>query len=146
MPSQTGSFQPPGEYTSPLAPVPGYAEKAPTHYERKFSPAQPGLRGPMRFEEGVATDTDIPSDFGVGIMQGYITRPGRLNHNEKVDTKYPQETVRQRAHVGSAAWVEAPTFLGNFAHGTGPQAERAFEQDVRDGQSYRRANPATVWD
>ena len=23
-------------------------------------------RGPLRFEEGVATDTDIPNDFGVG--------------------------------------------------------------------------------
>lgn len=146
MSSQTGSFRPPGEYDSPLAPTPGYTEKAPTHYERKFSPAQPGLRGPMRFEEGVATDTDIPSDFGVGIMQGYSTAPGRINHNLKVDTKYAEETVRQRAHVGSAAWVEAPTFLGNFAHGAGPAAERAFEQANRDGQSYRRANPATVWD
>ena len=23
-------------------------------------------RGPLRFEEGVATDTDIPNDFGLG--------------------------------------------------------------------------------
>lgn len=147
MPSNTGSRQPAGEYASPLAPVNGYIEKSPTHFERKFSPAQPGLRGPLRFEEGVATDTDVPSDFQVGVMQGYVTSPQRINQNAKVDTKWADETVGQRAHVGSAAWVEAPTFLANFAHGTNTRAaERVFEQPVRDGQSYRRANPATVWD
>ena len=144
---RTGSAQNPGDYESPLAPVNAYPESADRHYERKFAAAQPGLRGPLRFEEGVATDTDVPSDFQVGTMQGYVTAPGRINHNAKVDTKWADETVAQRAHVGSAAWVEAPTFLANFAHGVETRiSERTYEQAVRDGQSYRRFNPASVVD
>lgn len=145
--TDTGSLQPPGEYGSPIAPTPMAPERPGTLYERKFSAAVPGNRGPLRFEEGVATDTDIPSDFQVGAMQGYLTSPGRINHNLKVDTKWPEETVRQRAHVGSASWVEAPTFLNEFAHGSFTQAaERSYQQSVRDGMSYRRVNPAVVWD
>lgn len=144
---KTGSFAPPGEYASPLAPTPGYPERAPNLYERKAAPNLPGGRGPLRFEEGVATDTDVPDDFTVGAIQGYMTSPGRINRNQKVDTKYPEETVRQRAHVGSASWVSAPTFLSEFAHGTfSERAELRYEQAVRDGGSYRRDNPANVWD
>lgn len=143
----TGSSYPPGEYGSPIGPSPMYPERPGTYYERKFSPAFPGNRGPLRFEEGVATDTDVPADFQIGAMQGYLTAPGRINNNAKVDTKWPEETVKQRAHVGSAAWVEAPTFLGEFARGTTTQiAERRYEQSVRDGLSYRRLNPAVVFD
>lgn len=144
---RTGSALPPGEYASPLSPAPPYPERAPNLYERKGAPNLPGGRGPLRFEEGVATDTDVPDDFTVGAMQGYQTAPGRYNRNVKVDTKYPEETVAQRAHVGSAAWVSAPTFLGEFAHGSfSESAEVQFEQAIRDGLSYRRDNPANVWD
>lgn len=147
MDPNTGNARGPGQYASPLAPQNGFPEKSPTAYQRKFSPAQPGLRGPLRFEEGIATDTDVPQDFMVGAMQGYQTSPAGINKNAKVDTKWPDETVAQRAHVGAAAWVEAPTFLGEFAHGVTTRAsEKAFEQPVRDGMSYRRANPATVYD
>ena len=144
---RTGSRQPAGDYASPLAPVLGYPERTPTIYERKGAPNLPGGRGPLRFEEGVATDTDVPSDFTAGALQGMATAPGRHNNNAKVDTKYPEETVAQRAHVGSAAWVQAPTFLGEFAGGAfSPDAEQRFQQVVRDGGSYRRDNPANVWD
>lgn len=144
---RTGSLRPPGEYASPLAPTPAYGERTPNLYERKAAPNAPGGRGPLRFEEGVATDTDVPDDFTVGALQGYITAPGRFNRNLKVDTKYPQETVRQRAHVGSAAWVESPQFLGEFAGGAfSPNAELRHEMAVRSGLSYRRDNPANVWD
>lgn len=144
---RTGNARSAGDYMSPLAPTSYFPEKAPTYYERKLAPNVPYNRGPLRFEEGIATDTDVPTDFTVGAMQGYVTAPGRFNRNMKVDTKWPEETVQQRAHVGSAAWVEAPTFLGEFAHGSfNDYAMVEFEQAVRDGLSYRRANPATVID
>ena len=147
MDPRTGSLRPPGEHGSPLAPTPPYPERTPTLYERKAGPNAPGGRGPLRFEEGVATDTDVPDDFTAGAIQGLVTAPGRYNNNAKVDTKYPEETVAQRAHVGSSSWVQAPEFLGEFAHGSfSPNAEQRFEQPVRDGLSYRRDNPANVWD
>jgi hypothetical protein len=130
-----------------IAPVPQFPERMSPNYERKFSPAQPGLRGPLRFEEGIATDTDVPQEFQKGAFQGYTTPPGRPNHNANVFEKYPEETMRERAHVGSAAWVEAPMFLNEFAQGSfSDYAEAEIEEVIRDGSSYRRMNPATVAD
>lgn len=135
------------ETASPIAPAPQYSEKAPNLYERKMAPSLAGNRGPLRFQEGVATDTDIPGDFQTGVLQGVITPPGRPNHNENVFEKYPEETMRQRAHVGSAAWVESPAYLGEFAHGSfSDYAELSYEQVGRDGGNQRRMNPASVLD
>lgn len=130
---------------SNLAPVPGYPERVGAVYERKIATPNPARRGPMRFEEGVATDTDVPNEFQKGVMQGYITAPGRPNHNANVYEKFPEETMAERAHVGSAAWVEAPTFLGEFAHGTGTPP-RVYEEVDRSGGRYERLNPAVVDD
>lgn len=129
-----------------LAPDPQYPETADYVYERKWAPSIPGNRGPLRFEEGVATDTDIPNDFVVGMRQGLVSAPGRPNHNQKVDTKYPQETVAQRAHVGSAAWVEAPTFLGEFAYGASVGDVIEYQEVFRSGGHQYRVNPAQVTD
>ncbi|MEV4454345.1 hypothetical protein [Microbispora sp. NPDC049633] len=129
---------------SPLAPAPQYPERLNPVYERKFG-VNTERRGPLRFEEGVATDTDVPNEFQKGIMQGYITAPGRPNHNANVYEKYPEETMAQRAHVGSASWVEAPTFLGEFAHGTnGDNGAVEYEVVTRYGGHYLRQNPANV--
>ena len=129
-----------------LAPAPMFPERTPTAYERKGG-QNLARRGPMRFQEGVATDTDVPRDFVEGAMQGHRTAPGRMNHNTKVDTKYPEETMAQRAHVGSAAWTSAPTFLGEFAHGAGPDVGAIeYEMVVRSGGRYGRINPAMVID
>jgi hypothetical protein len=131
---------------SPLAPEPRYPERMGTNYETKLG-QNFARRGPLRFEEGLGTDTDIPNDFGLGIMQGYVTAPGRPNHNANVYEKYPDETMRERAHVGSSSWVEAPTFLGEFAHGSFTQAaEVKYEQIDRSGGRYARQNPAEVFD
>jgi hypothetical protein len=100
---------------APSAPVP---ERISSVYERKMATPSPGRRGPLRFEEGIATDTDVPNDFALGISQGYITAPGRPNHNANVWEKSPADTMKERAHVGSAAWVESQSFLGEFAHGS----------------------------
>jgi hypothetical protein len=129
-----------------LAPDPQFQERVGTVYERKFAD-NASRRGPLRFEEGVATDTDVPNEFTKGVMQGYLTAPGRPNHNANVYEKYPQETMAERVHVGSAAWVEAPTFLGEFSHGSfSDYAAVSYEEVVRNGSRYERLSPAVVDD
>jgi hypothetical protein len=55
--------------------------------------------------------------------------------------------MAERAHVGSAAWVESPNFLGNFSEGAfSDEAEVRFEEEFRSGGHYSRMNPATVID
>ncbi len=135
---------------SPLAPSPSYSETSPTYYERKAGPNAPGQQGPARFYEGLASDTDLPREFSNGSMQGYETASGRANHNKNVYEKWPAETMAERAHVGSASWVEAPTYLGEFAHGTNSVlAERHYEQADRGaglGRRWERRSPAEVMD
>lgn len=128
-----------------LAPNPQYPERTGNTYESKAG-INADRRGPLRFEEGIATDTDVPNDFTVGVLQGSQTPPGRPNHNANVYEKYPEETMRQRAHMGSASWVEGPTFLGEFAHGAGAGGEVLYEQVDRSGGRYQRLNPANVPD
>ena len=129
-----------------LAPAPHLPERVGYTYERKMAPAVPANRGPLRFEEGVATDTDVPNDFAKGVMQGLQTPPGRPNHNANVFEKYPEETTRQRAHVGSAAWVEAPEYLGEFSHGAFAGGDHhEYEQVDRTNRAHR-LNPAVVMD
>lgn len=135
------------EQHSPIAPAVPFSEKAPNVYERKMAPSLAGNRGPLRFQEGVATDTDIPNDFQVGVFQGVITPPGRPNHNQPVYIKGADETMKQRAHVGSAAWVESFEYLGEFAHGSFTDySEQRYEQVGRDGSNQRRMNPSSVMD
>lgn len=132
---------------SPLAPTPAYPEKSDYFYERKMGPNTPGGRGPLRFQEGVGTDTDVPNDFVTGVMQGYTPAPGRPNHNANVYLKPAGETLKQRAHVGSAAWVEAPTFLDAFANAAFSQGGQVEYQAVqRDGGHYMRTNPVRISD
>ncbi len=55
--------------------------------------------------------------------------------------------MRERAHVGSAAWVEAPTYVGEFTQGTfRDYAETKIEEVFRTGSRYQRMNPASVND
>ena len=133
-----------------LAPNPQFAEKFSPTYELKGA-ANPTRRGPLRFEEGIATDTDVPSDFVTGAMSGYTTAPGRPNHNANVWIKPAGETLRARAHVGSAAWIDAPSHVSEFSSGVDVNANsaRRYEQVTRGsglGQKYFRQNPAVVTD
>jgi hypothetical protein len=129
-----------------LAPAPMFPERPGTSFEVKQA-GNVTRRGPLRFEEGIATDTDVPNDFQVGAMQGYLTAPGRPNRNANVFEKPAAETMKERAHVGSAAWVEAQTFLGEFAHGSfGDHGVIEYEQADRSGGRYERLNPAVVDD
>lgn len=129
-----------------ISPAPRFPERAPNVYERKMGD-NPVRRGPLRFEEGVATDTDVPSDFQKGMAQGSAVAAGRPNRNAPVWQKPAAETLSERAHVGSAAWVEAPTFLGEFAHGTyTDRAEQTIETVVRSGGRQQRPAPTVVND
>lgn len=129
-----------------IAPEPQFPEKAPQIYERKMAD-NVDRRGPLRFEEGVATDTDVPNDFQKGIMSGFAAAPGRPNRNAPVWQKPAAETLMERAHVGSAAWIEAPTFLGEFAHGSFSQnAEQVVETKLVTGGRTMRVNPTVVND
>ena len=129
-----------------ISPAPRFPERAPQTYERKGADNMT-RRGPLRFEEGIATDTDVPSDFQKGMMQGSATAPGRPNRNANVFEKPAAETMAERAHVGSAAWVEAPTFLGEFAHGTMNDYSAAkIETAVRSGGRSQRQSATVVND
>lgn len=130
-----------------LAPAPQFPERPGTVYERKVGTTNPARRGPLRFEEGVGTDTDVPTDFNVGVLQGYVTPAGRPNHNQNVFEKPAAETMKERAHVGSAAWVESNDYLSEFAHGSfSDAAEVKFEQVQRNGARQQRTSPAVVND
>lgn len=129
-----------------LGPAPMFPERSPQIYERKAAD-NIERRGPLRFEEGIATDTDVPTDFETGIMNGFAAAPGRPNRNAPVWQKPAAQTMSERAHVGSAAWIEAPTFLGEFAHGTFSQnAEQVVETKVVSGGRTMRLNPTVVQD
>ena len=130
-----------------IAPDPKFPERTGATYDRKFSAATPGQRGPLRFEEGVATDTDVPQEFSKGAMQGYMPAAGRPNRNAAVHTKAAEETMRERAHVGSAAWVEAPDYLNEFsAGGFADHGDNRFERVFRSGAHQQPSNPAVVQD
>lgn len=129
-----------------IGPTPMFPERSPNVYERKMA-MNDERRGPLRFEEGIGTDTDVPTDFQKGIMSGFAAAPGRPNRNAPVWQKPAAETLSERAHVGSAAWIEAPTFLGEFAHGSfSNYAEQTFETVARSGARTQRMNPTVVND
>lgn len=127
-----------------LAPAPMVPSQQSAVYEVKVGPDLPGGRGPLRFEEGLATDTDLPMEFVNGMRQGYID-DGR-GHNANVYEKYPEETMRERVHVGSAAWVEAPTYLSGFLGGSSDEAEQRYIQTSNPNTIQRRRNAAMVLD
>ena len=129
-----------------ISPAPRFPERSPQNYEIKGA-GNDVRRGPLRFEEGIATDTDVPNDFEKGMASGQATMPGRPNRNAPVWQKTAAETLSERAHVGSASWVEAPTFLGEFAQGNfGDHSTVVIEEVIRDGSRQERMNPASVND
>ncbi len=110
----------------------------PADYERTMAPSIPGNKGPLRFEEGVASDTDIPMEFGKGA---YGDAAGSIAQGWP--TKSPEETTRERAHVGSASWIEAPSMLSEFVQGAStdhPTFERVAGSETR----IVRQNPTQV--
>lgn len=106
--------------------------------------ANTARRGPLRFEEGIATDTDIPNDFGQGA---YGDPGGDARGRPFTPVKDPGQTMRERAHVGSASWIEAPTMLGDFVIGAGiGQGPPQFERELGSERRLVRISPAAVSD
>jgi hypothetical protein len=131
-----------------LSPEPAFPERGNYAYDMTAGPNRPGGRGPLRFEEGLGTDTDLPSSFTRGMTEFMLSAPGRINHvDPNTQFKMPEETMAERAHVGSAAWIDAPTMLGEFAHGSfTDQAEVRYEDVQRNGAIQKRRAPEVVSD
>jgi len=126
-------------------------------------PMRPGLRTGSQShvligEEGAGYDADVPNEFMIGMAQGYGSAPDdpqpphpfspcgqlvRSNHNQVVWHKHAAETMRERAHVGSAAWVDAPAQLGAFVDGSADDRRGQYASRQNDGGHYSRPNHAT---
>lgn len=132
----------------PIAPVPGFGERSPNVFQRQMAAGVPGNRGVVRFYEGVLTDTDVPRDFGVGAYADTAPSPIRQNHNNpEMLHKYPEETIRERAHMGSASWVEAPALLNDFVQGSmSGDVMPQFEMVYNNGMHQARPNKTVVFD
>lgn len=114
-----------------------------TGYEVAVQP-NTARRGPLRFEEGVATDTDVPNDFGMGA---YGDTQGDGRGRPFFGVKSPEETMKERAHVGAASWIEAPTALQDFVYGASAgQGPPQFDLEFGSEQRLYRPNIASVQD
>jgi hypothetical protein len=100
-----------------ISPSYGAPEKGDNVFERTMAPSIPGNRGPLRFEEGVATETEVPRDFAIGAYQD-TAGDGRNHQVVETFFKRAEVTMQERAHIGSASWVEAPAVLSDFVQGT----------------------------
>lgn len=131
-----------------VSPNPMFPEAQQNVFERSMAPSIPGNRGPLRFEEGIATDTDVPNDFGIGAYEDTAPSPMRQNHNNpEMFYKYPEETLRERAHVGSATWIEAPAMLNDFVQGSmSGEGMPVWEYAYNSGGRANRPNPTVVYD
>jgi hypothetical protein len=131
---------------SDIAPSPGFPEVTPQTFQRTMGPNVAGRTGDTRFEEGLATDTDVSDDFTEGMADGYMTGPGSPNHNNPDSQyKHADQVMRERAHVGSASWVDAPSVLNEFVGGV-VEPPVTFPDVMRSGGRYERRSPETVTD
>ena len=117
-------------------------------FERGFAPSIPMNKGPLRFEEGVATDTDVPRDFAQGAYMDTAPSPMRMNHNNpEMMYKHAAQTMQERAHVGAASWIEAPAVLSEFVQGAvAGDGMPTFEYEYNTGGHMNRPNATVVFD
>lgn len=132
----------------PISPNPMFPERGDNVFERSFAPSIPGNRGPNRFQEGIESDTDVPNDFAIGAYRDTAPRPGGRNGtNPEMFYKHPEDTMRERAHVGSASWIEAPSVLSEFVQGSmAGDGMPQFELDVNSGGYTKRPSAVAVND
>ena len=131
-----------------VSPAPRVPEQNAPMFERSLGANRPMNAGPNRFEEGVATDTDVPNDFQRGAYMDTAPMPGRDNQtNPQMFFKYPEETMRERAHVGSASWVEAPSVLSEFVQGSmAGDGMPMFDMEQNSGGIMKRPSAVRVYD
>lgn len=126
------------------APQNPFPEKGVNVFEGKVAPSITGNRGPQRFQEGIESDTDVPNDFGKGAY-GDTSGDSRGKPTREMFYKWPEETMRQRAHVGSASWIEAPEVLGDFVQGSiSGDGQPSFEYAYNSGAHQNRPNAVRV--
>ena len=102
-----------------ISPAPRFPERTPNVFETGYGFDQGRGGGTLRFEEGIATDTDVPNDFAQGAYSD--TRSLSATQSRTAPDAFYKpaaQTMRERAHVGSASWIEAPAMLGEFVDGT----------------------------
>jgi hypothetical protein len=92
----------------------------------------------------VATDTDIPFEFGRGAY-GDTAGDARGHTTLGCMIKTPQETMRERVHMGSASWIEAPSELSEFVQGA-MSDHPSFERVQGSERRILRNNPTVVND
>ena len=130
----------------PKAPAPMVPEKSETIFEYGYGPEYTGNRGDQSFMEGVATDTDVPRDFSVGAYRDTAPAKGHLAVPEAETVfKRAEETMRERAHVGSASWIEAPDVLNDFvqrAHSG--EGEQRWEYAYNTGGHMNRPSAVRI--
>lgn len=129
-----------------IAPANVPPERTPQSFQRTMGPNAPGGRGTLKFEEGIATDTDVPDDFQQGMADGYRTGPGSPNHNNPDSQyKHADQVMAERAHVGSASWIDAPSVLSEFVQGV-TEPPVTYPDVIRSGGRYERMSPEVVTD
>ena len=129
-----------------IAPQNPYAEGMNNVFETVVAPSITGNRGPLRFQEGVTNEPEVPSDFGEGAYVDTGSAPSRMNHPTPHALYKPAEkTMRERAHVGAASWIEAPSVLSEFVDGVqAGDGMPTFEMTVNSGAHMNRPNPVRV--
>lgn len=100
-----------------VAPDPKHPEKFAPVFERETAASKTGNKGPLKFQEGIAKVPDINGDFQRGA---HVDTEGTPRGYQNVETFYKRapDTMRERAHIGSASWIEAPQLLSDFVTGT----------------------------
>lgn len=106
--------------------------------------ARPG-HPDVQFEEGIGWDSDVPKEFLIGMSHGEADG-ARPNNNLNVFHKSREETMKERAHVGSAAWVDSPAHLGSFVDGTQDSDRGEYAHDIRSGLHTGRPAHAVIRD
>lgn len=123
-----------------LAPIPPLQPERDRRasYERDVA-TNDRRRGPLRFEEGIATDTDVPNDFRKGAYADTANDPHTM-------WKTAAETMRERVHMGSSTWIEAPALLSEFVHGAHGGFGTGFGRVAGSESRIHRPNRAVVND
>lgn len=129
-----------------FAPQNPFPESGRNVFERKMAESITGNKGPLRFQEGVAADTDVPSDFARGAYGDTAPyRGASAATNPEHVFKRADQTMKERAHVGSASWIESPTVLGDFVQGSvSGDSQPTFEYAYNSGAHQARPNPVRV--
>ena len=119
-----------------IAPNPLYPQRAANEFQRVWAQNPANTVGMLRHEENIASDTDIPRDFARGAFYDTAAMPGTINFiNRESVFKHADETMHERAHLGSAAWEDAPQMLQDFVQGAGvgqnpPSFERVMNPNT----------------